>query len=443
MTASGNNDESDWDFPEFQELSSESDNPSGNEQGPESPKEGWKEEADSAPVIELLNEILDEAPRENASHIHFQPTSDQVLVRYRIDGVLGERMAVPKELHPTLCARVKVIASMDLAERRFPQGGRFTKTTSVGDVFFAVDVAPTLHGEHITLRLELPDEKIRPMSDLGLGDSLEETLRRIIEEPQGLFVVAGPTGSGKTTTLYALLCAMRTSEKNVLTIESPIERALPGVSQMEAVPAMGLDFPRLLRSAQRQDADVVMCSKLDDYESAEQVVQMAVAGHLIPAGMHANDSVSVVLRLMDMGVVPALIASCLLGVLGQRLARLICANCRHPYQPGEEELKSVALCRSELQEGVLWRGQGCDKCRNTGYSGRIALHETIAVDDSIRETIRTYPSSATLRERATARGLKSLRSDGAEKVLRGLTTIEEVLRVTPQDEFRMGTMQES
>jgi len=177
-----------------------------------------------------------------------------------------------------------------------------------------------------------------------------------------------------------------------------------------------------------------MCSKLHDCESAEQVVQMAVAGHLIPAGMHANDSVSVVLRLLDMGVEPALIAGCLLGVLGQRLARQICANCRQPYQPGEEELKSVALCRSELQEGVLWRGRGCDKCRNTGYSGRIVLHEMLEVDDSIREMIRAYPSSATLREGATARGLKNLRSDGAEKVLRGLTTIEEVLRVTPKDE---------
>jgi len=432
MSTSGSNDEGHGEFSELENLLAESDDQFGSELLSESPEQDYAEEADDSPVIAVLNQILDEAPRQNASHIHFQPTSDQVLVRYRVDGLLSERMALPKRLHPTLSARVKVIAGMDLTERRLPQGGRFSRTSSGGNVLFAVETAPTLYGERITLRLGYPDGKPRSMSDLGLSCSLEELLRRVIEEPQGLFVVAGPTGSGKTTTLYALLSATHSPEKNLMTIESPIERALTGISQMEAASVIGVDVPRLVTSAKRQDADVVMCSKLDDCESAGQIIQMALAGHLILAGMHANDSVSVVLRLVDMGLEPALIGSCLLGVLAQRLVRRICTSCRQTYKPGEEELKSVGLRPSYLQEGVLWRGRGCDKCRKTGYSGRIALHEIFEMDDSIRETIRSCPTRDVLRERAAGQGLRTLRSDGAERALQGLTTIEEVLRVTPR-----------
>jgi len=433
MTTSDNHDEGDWDLPEFQDLIAESDDQLGDDPGSESAGEAWDGEHNGSPIIDMLNQILDGASRQNASHVHFQPTSDQVLVRYRIDGLLCERTVFSKRLHSTLSARVKVVAGMDITERRLPQGGRFTKTTPVGNVLFAVDATPTLHGERITLRLGFPDGRLRTMNELGLSQPLAETLRRIIARPEGLFVVAGPTGSGKTTTLYALLCATDSPDKNVMTIESPIEHALPEISQMEAVPVMGADVPRLLRSAQHQDADVVMCSKLDDFESADQVMRMSLTGHLILAGMHANDSVSVILRLLDMGLEPALVGGCLLGVLGQRLARRMCEHCRQPYEPGEEELKSVGLCQSHLREGVLWRGRGCDKCRNAGYSGRIALHEMLEVDDPIRETIRSYPTRNALQERAAGCGLLNLRSDGAGKVLRGLTTIEEVLRVTPRD----------
>jgi len=392
----------------------------------------WEEGVDAAPAIELLNRILDEAQRQNASHIYLQPTQDRLVVRYRIDGVLCEAMVVPRKLQPVIAGRIKVMADLDSMERRLPQDGFFSRTGDSEKVCFRVSTAPTLEGERITIRIGQPQVMLRSIGGLGVSRSVEQLLRRAMECHQGLFIVTGPTGSGKTTTLYSLLAEMNSPEKNLLTVEAPIELTLPGISQMEAAPSIGNYVPALLRAATRQDADVIMCSKLDEYESAEEIVQMALTGRLMLCGMHTNDSAGAVLRLIEMGLQPDLVASCLIGILGQRLARRICDHCRQPYEPGDEELQSLALSGTQLQGGVLWRGRGCKECRNTGYAGRILIHETLEVDDAIRETIRRHPTADALKGDALKRGSSNFRADGAAKVLQGLTTIEEVLRITPR-----------
>lgn len=389
------------------------------------------EGSDGSPVIRLLIEILDEALQLGASHVHFQPTEHHFLVRYRIDGILSPVRSLPRRVAPVITGRLKVMADMDVAEKRRPQGGRFWLVRE-GRPLLNVDTVPTLHGERITLQIGRQDKEQRQLHELGFAVSAEQTLRRLISEERGLLIVTGPTGGGITTTLHAMVSAANSPERNLLTIEYSIERQLKDISQIEVRPQIGNDISSLLRHARRQDADVVMCSELVSCEPLEQAIQMALTGCLVLGGMHTRDAVGTICRLLDTGLEPGLVAASLLGVVGQRLARRICDDCRETYQPGDEELRLLSISRDRLEEGVLWKGRGCDQCRNTGYSGRIAIHDVLILDDSIRELVRRHATRAVLKKQAIESGLKTFRADGRDKVLQGLTTIEEVLRVAPK-----------
>jgi len=389
---------------------------------------------DEAPIIRLVNSLFAQATKERASDIHIEPFEQELLIRLRIDGLLYDSFSPPKAIQPLLISRIKIMAGLNIAEKRLPQDGRIRLKIAGKDVDIRVSVIPTAFGERVVLRLLDRSAALLGLEELGLnGDNLTQ-VNRLIRQSHGIVLVTGPTGSGKTTTLYAALSGINTSDKNIITIEDPIEYQLRGIGQMQVNPKIDLTFATGLRSILRQDPDVIMIGEIRDVETAEIAIQAALTGHLVFSTLHTNDSSGAVSRLLDMGIEPFLVSSSLLGIMAQRLVRRVCPACRQAYTPEEREIREIGLTPAVLQGRPFYRpGPGCEICNHKGYRGRSGIHELLLLQDATRALIMQRADAATIGRSARNTGMKTLRDDGAEKVLAGLTTVEEVLRVTQEE----------
>ncbi|MFC1595304.1 GspE/PulE family protein [Gemmatimonadota bacterium] len=388
------------------------------------------ESAEEAPVVKLVNLVIGKALRDGASDIHIEPAQNFIRIRYRIHGVLmEEEMAPPKRLQSAVATRVKILASMDIAEKRIPQDGRFHVRLHGMEVDIRVSTLPTYYGEKIVMRLlETNRDQLR-LDKIGFPSVQLKEFRHLISQPNGVLLVTGPTGSGKTTTLYSALSEINSPDKNIITVEDPIEYQLEMINQVQTNPKAGLTFAASLRSILRQDPDVIMVGEIRDAETAQIAVQASLTGHLVFSTLHTNDAVGAVVRLVDMGVPPYLLANTVTGVLAQRLVRTICKHCRTEYEPDPELLEQFA--EAATFDGFTFvHGKGCGECLNTGYSGRSGIYELLQITREIRDQINISADSAILTDIARGQGLKLLREDGLDKVMDGITTIEEVLRVT-------------
>jgi general secretion pathway protein E len=382
----------------------------------------------------LVNSLLFQAVKDRASDIHIEPFERDLTVRFRIDGILYDIISPPKRFQPIIISRVKVMAGMNIAEKRLPQDGRIRIRLAGKDVDIRVSTVPTAFGERVVMRLLDRSETILQLNELGLVGRKHELVSSLIKQSHGILLVTGPTGSGKTTTLYAALSKINTVDKNIITIEDPIEYQLHGVGQIQVNPKIELTFANGLRSILRQDPDVIMVGEIRDVETAKISIQAALTGHMVFSTLHTNDSCGAVTRLLDMGIEPFLVSSSVVGVMAQRLVRRVCQACREPYRPTLEELRQLNLSTDSLEGATVFRpGAGCADCKQTGYRGRTGIHELLLVDDDVRNLIMKAADSATIRRAAQAKGMNSLREDGAEKILAGQTTAEEVLRVTQED----------
>ena len=384
--------------------------------------------ASKAPVIKLVNLILFQAVKERVSDIHIQPYEKELRVRYRVDGILHDAHSPPKHLATAIVSRIKVMANLDIAERRLPQDGRATIKVDNRQIDIRISIVPTAFGERLVMRLLDKENLFLGLEELGLSSEKLTTVERLIHSSHGIVLVTGPTGSGKTTTLYAALSEINSPDKNIITVEDPIEYQLPGISQIQVKPKIGLTFASGLRHIVRQDPDIIMVGEIRDVETAEIAIHASLTGHLVFSTLHTNDASGAIARLLDMGIEPYLISSSVIAIVAQRLVRLICEKCREPYVPDEESLAEVGLKKSDTK--TLYRGTGCPDCLNTGYRERTGIYEIVVLDDEIRDLILRRADSNTIRKKALEKGMDTLRSDGARKVLKGLTTIEEVLRVT-------------
>jgi general secretion pathway protein E len=393
-------------------------------------------DANKAPVIKLVNMLLFQALKLRASDIHLQPYADRFQVRMRIDGVLYDMESVPKRAQEAIISRVKVMGKMDIAERRLPQDGRASIRVGDGDVDVRISTVPVAGGERVVFRILDKTTKIYSLDQIGLEQEAERTIRRYINYSHGVIFVTGPTGSGKTTTLYACLDAINAPDLNILTIEDPVEYNLDGISQVQVNVKKGLTFASGLRSFLRQDPDVMMVGEVRDNETADIAIRAALTGHLVFSTVHTNDSASTVTRLIDIGVEPYLVSSSLLLVIAQRLLRTVCLNCREPVTPTQEmlyHLEDLKLSPDQFAGGKLFVGKGCDECFRSGYSGRTAIYEVMPIDSHIQEQIVNKATASHIKRGALERGLKTLRMSGVQKLLNGLTTPDEVLRVTQLD----------
>ncbi len=394
--------------------------------------------ANKAPIIKLVNMVLFQALKMRASDVHMHPYEDRLQVRQRIDGILYDTEVIPKKVQEAVISRVKIMGKMDIAERRLPQDGRATIKLGEGEVDVRISSVPTSNGERIVMRLLDMTARALTMEELGLDADNLGLLRRFAHYTHGIILVTGPTGSGKTTTLYAVLSEINSSEKNVITIEDPIEYHLDGISQIQVNNKKGLTFATGLRSLMRQDPDIMMVGEIRDEETAKIATQAALTGHLVFSTLHTNDAAGAVARMLNFNVEPYLVASSVLVVIAQRLVRRICPECREAYDPQPvdlKQLKELALTPADLKDGKLHRGRGCANCFQTGYVDRIAIYEILPVDEAVKEQIMDRASAATIKKASIARGCRTLRMDGAQKVRNGITTCEEVLRVTQLDMF--------
>lgn len=388
-----------------------------------------------APIIRLLNAVLQQAVKERASDIHIEPYEKELDVRIRVDGILHRALTPPKIIQDALISRIKIMANLDIAEKRLPQDGRIRLLIGGRDVDIRVSIVPTTFGERAVLRLLDKRLGLIGLWEVGLNDDDVRSLDDILRRTNGILLVTGPTGSGKTTTLYAALNRVHTEEKNIITVEDPVEYQLKGIGQINVNSKIGLKFASGLRSILRQDPDVIMVGEIRDAETAEIAIQASLTGHLVLSTLHTNDAPSAITRLIDMGIEPFLTASSLIGVLAQRLVRVICPHCKESYEASETE-RSYLVSAASLPDNApvrLFRGKGCEKCLGKGYLGRTGIFELLIVDDSIRNMIIARTDSQSLKNMAISRGMKTLRSDGLDKILKGITTIEEVLRVTQAD----------
>ena len=390
---------------------------------------------DEAPIIRLVNSLLFQAVKDRASDIHIEPFEKTVQVRFRIDGVLYDIISPPKRFQPIIISRVKIMGGLNIAEKRLPQDGRIRIKLAGKDVDIRVSIVPTAFGERVVMRLLERANTLLQLEDLGIMGPKLNVINRLIHQSHGIILVTGPTGSGKTTTLYAALAKINTTDKNIITIEDPIEYQLQGVGQIQVNPKIELTFASGLRSILRQDPDVIMVGEIRDSETAEIAIQAALTGHLVFSTLHTNDSFGAMTRLIDMGIEPFLVSSSVIAVMAQRLVRRVCADCRVEIDPTDEELQEIGLDRRRVGTAMIYKaGPGCPACKQTGYRGRSGIHELLVVDDDIRTLVMKNADSATVRREATAKGMNTLREDGADKVIAGQTTIEEILRVT-QDEI--------
>ncbi|MBI2264188.1 MAG: type II secretion system ATPase GspE [Armatimonadetes bacterium] len=387
--------------------------------------------AKEALVIKLVNMIFRQAIQDRASDIHIEPFEREVKVRYRVDGILNEAQSLPKRLQAAVISRIKILAELNIAERRLPQDGRIRLKLSGREYDIRVSIVPTYFGETAALRILDKTHMLLQLDDLGLSSLILRDFESLILRPNGIILVTGPTGSGKTTTLYATLQKVYSPEKNIITIEDPVEYQLDGISQIAVRPKIQLTFANGLRSILRQDPDIILVGEIRDRETAEIAVQASLTGHLVFSTLHTNDAAGAIARLRDMGVEPYLIASSLIGVLAQRLVRLVCPHCR---EEDPQAGRSLSLLRPDLASSRCSRGRGCQHCKNSGYLGRQGIYEFLLMDDSIKEAVNERESAIAIRQRAILKGFRTLWEDGLEKAAAGRTTLEEVLRVAKTED---------
>lgn len=382
-----------------------------------------------SPIIQLLNLILTEAIQQGASDIHFEPSENGMRVRYRIDGVLQNRHAPAQDYQVQLLTRIKVMSKLDIAEHRLPQDGRIKLRMGRREIDFRVSTVPVAGGERIVLRILDKGNVLLGLDKIGMLPSVFEQFKRLLELPEGIVLVTGPTGSGKTTTLYSAICEMTSDDTNIMTIEDPVEYNLKGIAQIGVHHKIKLDFATGLRHILRQDPDVIMVGEIRDKETAEIAIQAALTGHLVLSTLHTNDAPSAITRLVDMGIEPYLLSSCIVGVLAQRLVRRICPECKTSYEPSLRELQSLGLTPESLPNGCLYHGKGCAYCYQTGFKGRQGVYELMPVNNAINKQIVQSPDAVELRRVALSQGMITLLSHGAELVKNGMSTVAEVLRV--------------
>ena len=391
------------------------------------------EATDDAPIIRLVNSILQHAVKERASDIHIEPFEKEIRVRFRIDDVLYEPMKpLSRQLQASIASRIKIMGSLDIAEKRHPQDGRIRLKIAGRDYDVRLSTVPVVFGERLVLRL-LPDSQdLLDLEKVGFNEAQLKALERIMKRPNGIFLVSGPTGSGKTTTLHAALATINHPDKNILTVENPVEIQQPGIGQIEVNSKVGLTFAEGLRSILRQDPTVILVGEIRDLETAEIAVQASLTGHLVLSTIHTNDAPSAITRLVDMGVEPFLVGSSLVAVLAQRLVRILCSECREAYTTTHEELQEIGVKPPE-RDVTLYRSVGCPACNETGYHGRMGIFELMMVDDDIRSMVSRAIDSKTIKKAAVSKGMGTLRVDGARKVLRGITSVAEVIRATEEE----------
>ncbi len=388
--------------------------------------------ASEAPIIKLVNLIITRGIEDEASDIHIEPFEDKVLVRIRIDGVLHDIESPPKRIQAAITSRVKIMANLNIAERRLPQDGRVRLRVAGKKVDLRVSTVPTLYGESVVMRILDRSNILLSLEDLGFPGEKLNQFEAFIRKPHGIILVTGPTGSGKTTTLYAALEKINSPDKKIITVEDPVEYQLSGVNQIQVAPKIGLTFASGLRSIVRQDPDIMMIGEIRDLETAEIAIQSALTGHMVFSTLHTNDSSGAIARLLDMGVEGYLLSSCLEGILAQRLVRTICKHCKKAIIPDTKVLAQMNI--NEKERFLVYRGTGCKECKNTGYKGRTGIYELLFVNEELRRLIIEKTSANIIRQKAIQSGLTTLREDGWGKVKKGITTIEEVLRVTQEDE---------
>jgi general secretion pathway protein E len=380
---------------------------------------------EDAPIIRLLNALFQQAVKERASDIHIEPYEKELEVRMRVDGILHRVLSPPKIIQDALISRVKIMARLDIAEKRLPQDGRIRLLIGGQDIDLRVSIVPTAYGERAVLRLLNRKQGLIGLYEMGLDREEEADFEALLTRTDGIILVTGPTGSGKTTTLYAALNRLHTDEKNIITVEDPVEYQLKGIGQIQVNPRIGLTFASGLRSILRQDPDIIMVGEIRDFETAEIAIQASLTGHLVLSTLHTTDAPSAVMRLVDMHMEPFLVASSLTAVLAQRLVRTLCPHCRESYIPLAAELAYLPAPVS-----ALYRGRGCEKCRESGYLGRTGIFELLRMDNDIRQMITEKVSARDIKHDAVGKGMKTLYVDGLNKVMRGITTLQEVLRVT-------------
>lgn len=391
---------------------------------------GMREVTEDAPIVKLVNLIVTRAIRDRASDIHIEPQEKDLRVRYRIDGVLHEIMKSPKSIQPAVLSRFKIMASMDIAERRKPQDGHASLNVAGHAVDFRVATLPTVYGERVVLRILEKESILLRLEDLGFLDESLERFRSAFTKPYGSILVTGPTGSGKSTTLYATLNVLNTEEKNIVTIEDPVEYRLPGINQVQINARAGLSFSRGLRSILRASPDILMVGEIRDRETAQIAVEAALTGHLVLSTLHTNDAPGAITRLTEMGIAPFLTASAIQCVQAQRLARRLCKECKEEYSPPMEGLKQIGFpLDGDKQAPKLFRPKGCSKCNNTGYKGRVGVYEVMVISEAIKRLTIEHATAEEIKHTAIAEGMKTLREDGLAKVKLGLISIEEVMRV--------------
>ena len=388
------------------------------------------DDTSEAPIIKLVNHIISQSVKARASDIHFEPYQTSFTVRYRVDGILYDLLTPPKWIQPALISRVKVMSKMNIAEKRLPQDGRFDVRVGDQDIDVRVSTIPTSFGERLVLRLLNKSGSLLEIKDLGLSPRRLQLLRKLVTSPNGIILVTGPTGSGKTTTLYAILQSINKPDINIITIEDPVEYQMKGISQIQVNPKIDLTFARGLRSIVRQDPDVILIGEIRDKETAEIAVQSALTGHLVFSTLHTNDSPSAITRLVDIGVEPFLISSSVLAVFAQRLVRVLCTDCKKPYMPKAVYLQSIGVRPDQFTRKPIYKAVGCEKCFQTGYRGRLGIFEIMVMSDDLKALILQTFDSNRIKNLAIKEKMMTLRRDGIEKVLEGTTTLEEVLRVT-------------
>ncbi|MGH7287938.1 MAG: type II secretion system ATPase GspE, partial [Myxococcota bacterium] len=390
------------------------------------------ESDDDAPIIRLVDSLFQQAVKERASDIHVEPFEKDIRVRFRSDNMLYEPVsALPKALLPSIVSRVKILSGLDIAEKRVPQDGRIRLKIAGKDYDVRVSSVPVAYGERLVLRLLPRTTEMLDLEGLGFGERQLVVWEKLIARPNGIVLVTGPTGSGKTTTLYGALARLNRTDQNIITIDDPVEIQLPGVGQIEVNNKVGLTFARALRSVLRQDPNVVLVGEIRDLETAEIAIQASLTGHLVFSTLHTNDAPSAITRLVDMGVEPYLVASSLVAVLAQRLVRVLCPECREPYTPTAPELAELGLRSAEPVRA--FRPKGCHRCHHSGYFGRKGIFELMVLDDELRAMIVQSTDSKSIKRLAVSRGMHTLRQDGARKVLLGTTSIEEIVRATEEE----------
>jgi general secretion pathway protein E len=382
-----------------------------------------------APIVKLVNMLITRAVESRTSDIHIEPFEKNVKVRYRIDGALIDVESLPKRIQPAVISRIKIMSRLNIAERRLPQDGRIKLRVSGRDIDLRVSTIPTIYGESIVMRILDRGSALIVLDHLGFPEETLEKYKKLINTPYGMLLVTGPTGSGKTTTLYASLNNINSPDKKIITIEDPIEYQIEGINQIQVKPQIGLTFANGLRHIVRQDPDIIMVGEIRDIETAEIAIHSALTGHLVFSTLHTNDAPGALTRLLDMGIEGFLVSSSLIGVLAQRLVRVICPKCKEPFKPQQQMIDKL-----ELDDGNIttYRGAGCEECRNTGYRGRTGIFELMVIDGDIRRLVLEKASSDVIRQVAVSKGMQVLRECGLEKVKQGITTIEEVLRVSQE-----------